>query len=132
MKTKILAGLFLVALLVAGCVDTVSGRKTAGVPWVKDKVIGQYERPVEVVYNASRDVLKFNGSLLNETTLHNDTNTVKTVEALVNQRRVWVRVYPVDTKVTAVAVQARSKAGGVDVDLAPEIEKQIALKMVSR
>ena len=114
-----------------GCVDTVSGRKTGGVPWIKDMVEGRYERSVEQVFKASIDVVKFNGTLLNESTLHTETNTVKTVEGKVNQRNVWVRVEPVDAKVTSVKVQTRTPGGISDIDLAHEIEKQIALQLVS-
>ena len=118
-------------MLVAGCVDTVSGRKTAGVPFIKDTVEGHYERPLNQVYEAAKDVIKFNGTLINESTLHTETNEVKTVEGKVNQRTVWVRVEAMD-KMTGVAVQTRTKAGGPDIDLAHEIEKQIALKLVTR
>jgi hypothetical protein len=38
------------------------------------------------------DVIKFNGTLVNETTLYSETNLVKTVEGKINQRDVWVRV----------------------------------------
>jgi hypothetical protein len=55
---------------------------------------------------------------------------VKIVEAKINQRNVWVRVEPVDLKVTDVTVQARTAGGGSDVNLAAEIDKQIALKLV--
>lgn len=71
-----------------------------------------------------------NGVLVNESVIYNQTNTVKTVEGKVNQRTVWVRVEGVDPKITAVTVQARTPGGGSDIDLAHEIEKQIALKLV--
>jgi hypothetical protein len=136
LHTTMNAKLFVVLLggivLVAGCVDTVSGRKTAGVPWIKDKVEGHYERPLNQVYEAAKDVVKFNGTLVNESILHTATNEVKTVEGKVNQRTVWVRVEATDPKVTGVSVQTRTKAGGPDIDLAHEIEKQIALKLVTR
>ena len=59
-----------------------------------------------------------------------ETNTVKTVEGKINQRTVWVRVEAVDPKVTAVTVQTRTSGGVSDLDLAHEVEKQIALKLV--
>jgi hypothetical protein len=62
--------------------------------------------------------------------LYNSTNVVKTVEGKVNQRTVWVRIEAIDPKVTAVTVQTRTPGGGSDIDLAHEIEKQIALKLV--
>src|SRR5439155_3920323 len=130
MKTKLAVILFgVLALGLTGCVDTVSGRKAAGFP-LKDKVEGRYERSVDQVFEAAKEVVKFNGTLVNESILHSETNTVKTVEGKVNQRSIWIRVEPVDPKVTSVAVQARTAGGGPDVDLAHEIEKQIALKLV--
>jgi hypothetical protein len=133
MKMKIsLMALAIVAVIgTIGCVDTVSGRKTGGVPWIKDMVEGRYERSVEQVFKASIDVVKFNGTLLNESTLHTETNLVKTVEGKINQRNVWIRVEPVDSKVTSVMVQTRTPGGIADLDLAHEIEKQIALQLVS-
>ena len=51
-----------------------------------------------------------------------------TIEASVNQRTVWVKVEPIDDKLTKVTVQARTKLGGGDVALASEIDKQIAIR----
>jgi hypothetical protein len=131
MNKKIFVALLGGIVLVAGCVDTVSGRKTAGVPFIKDSVEGHYERPLNQVYEAAKDVVKFNGTLISESTLHTETNEVKTVEGKVNQRTVWVRVEAMD-KVTGVVVQTRTKGGATDIDLAHELEKQIALKLVTR
>ena len=109
---------------------TVTGRNTGGVPFIKDSVAGHYERPLDQVYEAAKDVVKFNGALVNESILHTETNVVKTVEGKVNQRTVWVRVEAADPKVTGVLVQTRTSGGLSDLDLAHEIEKQIALKLV--
>jgi hypothetical protein len=74
-------------------------------------------------------VVRFNGTLLSEATLHSETNSVRTVEGKINQRSVFIRVEPVDPKVTSVIVQTRTTGGGGDMYLAHEIEKQIALKL---
>jgi len=116
--------------LAAGCVSTVDERKTAGMPFIKDSVGGRYERTVDQVANAAKQVVASNGVLVNETVHYNQTNIVKTVEGKVNQRTIWVRVEAVDPKITAVTVQTRSPGGGSDLDLAHEIEKEIALKLV--
>jgi hypothetical protein len=130
MKTTILTILVGAVLAVAGCVSTVDERKTAGVPFIKDKVGGRYERSVDQVAQAAKQVVTANGVLINESTLYNQTNAVKTVEGKVNQRTVWVRIEYVDPKVTEVTVQTRTPGGGSDIDLAHELEKQIALKLV--
>jgi len=130
MKNKIFLALLGAGLLGAGCVPTVTGRNTPGVPFIKDSVQGRYERPLDQVFEAAKDVVKFNGALVNESILHSETNTVKTVEGKINQRTVWVRVEAVDPKVTAVTVQTRTSGGVSDLDLAHEVEKQIALKLV--
>jgi len=130
MKTKIFAVLFGTILIGAGCVSTVNERSSPGVPFVKDKVEGRYERTVDQVFNASKQVLSTNGVLVREGTLFNQTNAVKTVEGKVNQRSVWIRIEGVEPKVTAVIVQTRTPGGAADLDLAHEIEKQIALRLV--
>ncbi len=129
MKLKILLVAGAALILVAGCVETVSGRKTGGVPLVKDTVVGRYERPVNQVFEATKNVITTQGTLVNEATLYTQTNEVKTVEGRIGQRKVWVRIEALDQKVTGVAVQARTKAGGGDLDMAHEVEKQIALKL---
>jgi uncharacterized protein DUF3568 len=133
MKPRILAALAGAVLIGAGCVSTVNDRTTAGVPFVKDKIEGQYERPVDDCFVAAKEVVKSLGTLVNEETLYNQTNAiglVKTVQGKVNQRNVWVRIAPVDTTVTSVTVQTRTPGGGSDLDLAHEVEKRIALKLV--
>jgi hypothetical protein len=118
--------------LAAGCVRTVSGGRTAGVPFVKDTVEGRYERSVDQVFGAAKDVLSKNGVLDTESILHSSTNQVKTVVGRVNQRTVYVRVEAVTPAITAVAVQSRNQNGGSDLDLSHDIEKQIALRLVSQ
>lgn len=129
MRSAMWAGLLGLALVVSGCVGTLDGRHRAGVPFVKDSVEGRYERPVERVYSAAREVIRYNGTLIRESTQHGETNTVRVLEGKVNQRSVWVRVEPLDPKVTRVVVQVRTPAGGKDLDLAHELEKQIALQL---
>ena len=134
MNMKFLAALMGLAVLAAGCVDTVSGGKTVGVPFIKDKIESRYERPADQVFAAAKEVVKEDGVLLNEGTLYGQTNTVnnvvKTVEGRVNQRTVWVAIAQIDPKVTDVTVQTRTQGGVSDIDLAAEIDKQIALKLV--
>jgi hypothetical protein len=134
MNTKIFALLAGLAILAAGCVNTVTGKKTAGVPFLKDKIEARYERPQDVVFKAAKEVITANGAIVSETTLPNQTNSVngiaKVVEGTINKCAVWVRVEQVDFKISAVTVQTRTSAGGADIDLAAEVDKQIALRLV--
>lgn len=130
MKTSFLLILLGAAVLAAGCVTTVDGRRMAAVPFMKDRISGQYKRPLDEVFDAAKAVIQFNGTLLNVSTLYNETNTVKAVEGRVKQCNVWVRVEQVDPVVTGVTVEARTDGGVANIDLAAEMEKQIALKLV--
>ena len=137
MKTKIFAALLAIALVGTGCVSTVSGGKTAGVPLVKDKVDWRYQdRSLDQVFAAALDVIRNNGTLVSEGILHDlpgETNSppamVKTIEGRVNQRTVYVRVQQKEPNITDTSVQVRTSAGGTDMDLAYAIDKQIALKL---
>ena len=111
-----------------GCVSTVNDRTTMGVPFVKDRVEGRYVRTVDQVFEASKEVIKKDGVITRDGNLY-ETNVVKVVEGRVNQCHIWVRVQPVDQKTTSVTVQARTKAGGSNMDLAFQIEKEIALTL---
>jgi hypothetical protein len=134
MKLKTIAALIALSTVVAvmtGCVSTETGEKKAGVPFIKDSFTGQYERPVDQVFQAAKDVSNQMGQLTKEGTLYENGVAVKTIEAFINDRNVWMRIEPVD-KLTSVTVQARTKAGGSDMDLVHEVEKQIAVKLASK
>lgn len=138
MKMKLvfaaLAGASVLAIATVGCVQTVGGTHTAGVPFIKDKIQSRYQRPLDEVYDAAKSVVAENGVLVSESILHGQTNAVgnivKTIQGKVNQRSVWVRVEQIEPRITDVAVQTRTQGGGTDIDLAAEIDKQIALKLV--
>jgi hypothetical protein len=123
MRIKILFSLALstALVLISGCVGTETGHETGGFP-TKDTITDNYEKPVPLLVNAAREVLKRNGKLLVDNVANN------TFQAKVNQRDVWVKVVAVDPKVTAVYVQARGPFGG-DIYLASELSKQIALQL---
>jgi len=131
MRISILLGLVAALVISTGCVQTQSGRKTAAVPFVKDSITGRYERPVAQVYEAAKEVLRFNGQLVNEVTRHNDDSVaVLALEGYVQDRKVFIGVKEEDPTVTSITVQVRTPGGGTDNDLAHELEKQVALKLV--
>lgn len=113
-----------------GCVETVTKKQALGVPYARDYVEGEYERTVDQVFNAAKTVVEHAGTLLNESTLHDQTNLVKTLEGKVNQKNVYVRVEAVTPKVSHIAVQARHPAGAPDMNLAHQLEKDVALALV--
>lgn len=130
MKMNFLALIAGLALAAAGCVGTVNGKRTGAVPFVNDKVEGRYERTPAQVYEAAKSVLSFNGTVLNESTIHG-TNTVLALEGKVNQRKIWIAVQPLDAKVTSVVIQARTSGGAADRALGHELDKQIAVKLTT-
>ena len=94
-----------------------------GVPLAKDTIESRYERSVDQIFEAAKDVLKLNGTLYGENTIS------KTLEAKIDTRTVRVAVDEVEPKVSRVRVQARRKSGTADIALASEIDKQIALRL---
>jgi hypothetical protein len=129
MKTKDFAAILAVAVVATGCVKTVSGTHTAAITFGPDRVEGRYQRTLDQVYQASVQVVQNNGVVIMEFIPHDTTNAVRSLQGKVNQRNVWVRVEAVDPRITEVTVQARSRAGVRDVDLAHQLEKEIALQL---
>jgi hypothetical protein len=118
-----------VAMFVAlftGCYSTPDNRTKVGMPLAKDKIESRYERPVETIFAAAKEVLRFNGTLYGENTISH------TLEAKVDTRTVYVSVDEVEPKISRVIVQARKKSRLPDIDLAAEIDKQIALKLATQ
>ena len=114
------------AIVFSGCVDTLDGRKKAAWnPVSKDQIEGRYERSPAELWSASKDVLKHQGTLISEDTLKN------VLEANVDERIVWVKIGEIDTRVTRVIVQARTKGGSADLEMAAYIDKQIAVRLAA-
>jgi hypothetical protein len=132
MKTKLyfLLALTVVTAVVVGCVNTVSGRRTAtAMPWARDRVEGRYERPLEQVFTAAREVMRENGAIDSDGELHNTVSPARFIEGKVKQCNVWIRVEQIAPGVTSVIVQTRTTKGGTNLELAHELEKEIALKL---
>ncbi len=127
MKIKFLMSLAVltVSLVLTGCVSTVDGHMKPGIPFVKDTIQSRYERSVPQLISASKKVLARTGALVADDTINN------TVTARVDNRTVWVKVTEIDANVSEVTVQARTKGGTADVNLASEIDKQIALHLAT-
>jgi len=125
MKTRLsvlLAGLCVLWLAV-GCYSTADGHKKFGRPFAKDRLESRYERPLDQVFAAAKTVLGNMGRLVGENTIG------KTLEARIDNSTVWVAVDEVEPNITRVIVQARRSAFGGNIDLASEVDKQIALHL---
>jgi hypothetical protein len=131
MKKKIFAVLAGAALIATGCVKTVSDTNTFALSYNRDSVSGRYNRSFEEVYQAAYNVVKTDGALYQEYVPHEYTNSVRSVEGRINDHKVWIRVEQVDPKVSQVDVEARTKAGLTDIDLAHQVEKEIALELAA-
>jgi len=122
-KSVLAAAFSALALFATGCVGTPDGGTKPGIPWVyKDTRTVRYQRSVEQVAAAARIVLTRNGRLLVDNVVNN------TFKAKINERTVYVKVTKVDDKTTELVVMART-AMGADIDLAAELDKQIALQL---
>jgi hypothetical protein len=134
MKINFFLALVGLAIAATGCVGTVDGNKAGGLPLIRDKVEARYDRPADELFAAAKEVVASNGVLLNEGTLFGQTNSVnqvaRTVTGRVNECRVWIRIEQIEPKISALTVQTRTKGGGSDLDLAAQLDKQIALKLV--
>ncbi len=134
MKTKILAAFAGVGMVLfaIGCVHTVSGNKAMATSFGEDRFTGRYQRSPDQVYQASVTVLNNNGVLLTEYIPHDTTNSVRSIYGKVNDRKVWIRVEPVDPKITAGdGGGAHERRACRDQDLVHELEKEIALQLQS-
>ena len=128
-KTKNIAAHAGITIIATGSVSTVADTHTAAVPLQRDHVEGRYQRSVDQVYQASVQVIQHNGVILTEYIPHDTTNTVRSLKGRANQCDVWLRVEAVDPKITQVSVEARTKWGNSNIDLAHELEKEIALQL---
>lgn len=128
MKMKLLLCVIAAGLtgLLAGCVKTVNDQSQFGIPFLKDDAEGQYERSVPEILDAARAVINADGELTSDNSVNHS------LVGRVNDTTVYIRVDEVDvTKpVSHVVVQARTRGGAADADLAHQIEKEIALKLV--
>jgi hypothetical protein len=113
------------ALVGPGCVQTQTGKYVAGNPIGRDRIEGRYERTPAELWAAAKDVLTHNGTLTGHDTLLN------VMEANIDERKVWVKVEEFDSKISRVIVQARTKSGGADMEMAAFIDKQIAVRLAA-
>ena len=118
--------LAIAAIGLSGCVETLDNRHRATWnPVAKDRVEGRYDRTPAEIWAATKDVMKHQGMLVSEDTLKN------VLEASVDERTVWVKIDEFDTKTTRVLVQAHTKGGLPDLEMAGFIKEQIAIRLAT-
>lgn len=125
MKIKWLACLLLCAFapFFSGCRPDLAGRNNFAVPFLQDTIDSRYPRSMDKVLTAARETLSFNG------TITSDDSVTRTLQAQVNNNRVYVKVEELEPQVTRVLVQVFTRGGGTDIQLAAEMDKQIALRL---
>jgi hypothetical protein len=131
MKKIILAVLAVAGIAVTGCVSTVDDTHAVALWPQKDLFEAQYPRTGDQVYAASLAVINRDGALVSEFTPHDTTNVVRSLEGRVNNRNVWIRVESVSQNVADIKVQARTRHGTADVDLAHQLSTEIAVELVN-
>ena len=71
-----------------------------------------------------------NGVVVTEYIPHDTSSNVRSLQGKVDQCNVWVRVASEDDpKITSIIVEARTKWGNSNIDLAHQLEKEIALQL---
>ena len=124
LKWIFLFGLALTASLLSGCVETLDGRHRAGMPWVNDRITSRYDRTPAQCWEAAKDVLKFQGTITSEDALRS------VLQAVVDERNVWVLINSYDGKTTQVITQCRG-GGGTDLQMAAYLDKEIAIRLAT-
>ena len=112
-------------LALAGCVGTIDGKHTGGVPFVSDTVEARYDRPLATVLKAAKATLASYGTLTVENVVGN------TLEAKLDKRTVWVSVEALTPASSRLLIQVRTSGGGTDKLLAHELDKQIILRLAT-
>ena len=88
MRLKCFLGLMTMALIIGslnGCYSTADGGTKAGMPWLKDSVVGRYERPVDQIFEAAIEVIRFNGAIESENSINHS------LIGRIDTRKIWVK-----------------------------------------
>jgi hypothetical protein len=128
MKINFLALLAGIAVIAAGCVNTVTDQHAFASTWGQDTITARYPRTGDQVYAAATKVVAQNGTLKLEY-ITPGTNYCRSLQAKVSQRDVWVRVTEVNPQTAQVEVEARDDWGRSDVSLASQLSTEIALQL---
>lgn len=90
---------------------------------MRDRWVSAYERSPDQVRDAVLKVLENMGQL----TLNDYVNNA--IEARVDTKFVSIQIIPLESGLTQIITQVRSRSGLPDTNLAREIDKQVALQL---
>jgi hypothetical protein len=126
MKLSLLMMMAAMTMVFTGCVNTLDDHAQFGIPFLVDDSVSQYDRSVPTVLEAARTVLTVNGELTADNSINHS------LKGKVKDVTVYVRVDEVDVNkpISKVSVQARTKGGAADRELAQFIDKQIYARLV--
>jgi len=124
-----LAVVAVAGLAAAGCVSTVNDSHSVAIWPQRDQFEQKYPRTVDQVYNASIKVVSTDGALVSEFTPHDATNVVRSLEARVNNRDVFIRVEAAGPAAADLKVQARTRHGTADIELAHQLSTEITVEL---
>jgi hypothetical protein len=127
MKKLLFSLLAVLAVGSTGCISTVDGHRSGGVPFRKDRIVSRYQIPVAQIIDAAKEVLAGEKGGLG--VLQSENRVNNSLVAKVNTRMVYLKVTEVEPNISEIVVQVRNDAGWPDVDWAAEIDKQIALRL---
>ena len=94
-------------------------------PLQKDSDEARYARPVPDVWTAAKDAIKQHGRLNSE-----DVER-QSLQGNVDERHIWISVEAVDNSLSRVVVQARTKSGFADMQMAAYLQREIAVRLAS-
>jgi hypothetical protein len=114
-----------------GCVSTVEDTHTGAIWFGNDQFEQHYPRSVDQVYAAAIKVVTADGALVSEFIPHDTTNVIHSLEARVNNCKVWIRVEAVSNhpEVTDLVVQARTLDQTGNAALANQLSAEIAIEL---
>ncbi len=127
MKQLFFSLLVLSAVGGTGCISTVDGHKSVGVPFRKDSIVSRYQISVAQVIDAAKEVLAAEKGGLG--VLQSENRISNSLVAKVDTRTVYLKVTEVEPNISEIVVQVRTAAGWPDISWAAEIDKQIALRL---
>jgi len=129
MKTGIKFLALTMALGLTGCVHTVTENRPGQLPAYRDRLEVRYQKPLDVVFEASKRALTSFGNITAEGKVYATTNEVRIVEGMVNGRSIYMRVEQIDPVVTSAIVQVRTSMGGTDLRIAKNLVQRMAIEM---